>query len=113
MQDWTLQDQFYRIKPVTRYWLLGVVVCTFGAKFGAIPFKHLVFDVKAIFYDWQLWRIVLSFFWLGKPNISWLINLFMLCVLVLGGGVGSCNLLYLAFSPPPFLLSSYTVSLPF
>ena len=69
-----------KILPVTRTWITGVVAVTLGVRFGWLNLGQLLFFPEPILYRLQVWRLVTPFLWLGKLELSWLINLFMMCV---------------------------------
>ena len=82
MEADSIQDMYFRVPPFTRTWLTGVVAVTLGARFGLLSLGHLMYDFAEVFYRLQLWRLLTSFFFMGKLDLSWLINLFMMCVLL-------------------------------
>jgi hypothetical protein len=86
VNNFSLQDSYMQIPPVTRAWLTGVVAVTVGSRFGVVPLANLALDLGLVFKRLQLWRLVTSFFFLGPLDLSWLINLFMMCARGGGGG---------------------------
>ena len=79
VNNFSLQESYMQIPPVTRAWLTGVVAVTVGSRFGLVPLSNLALDLGLVFQRLQLWRLVTSFFFLGPLDLSWLINLFMMC----------------------------------
>jgi Derlin-2/3 len=77
MGDNYLQNAYNNISPVARVWLIGVVAVTFAVKFGLLPLSLVFFTPQAVLVKLQLWRLLSSFFWVGKLELAWLINLFM------------------------------------
>ena len=69
-----------KILPVTRTWITGVVAVTLGVRFGLLNLGHLLFFPELVLFKLHVWRLVTPFLWLGKLELSWLINLFMMCV---------------------------------
>jgi hypothetical protein len=81
--NFSLQEMYMQVPLVTRTWLTGVVAVTVGAHFGLVPLYNLNLSFEHIFTKLQVWRLVTSFLFLGPLDLSWLINLFMVCVALL------------------------------
>jgi hypothetical protein len=77
--NWSLQDMYMQVPPITRTWLSGVVAVTVGARFGLVPLFNLGFDMGLVL-RLQVWRLLTCFLYLGPLNFSWLVNLYMMCV---------------------------------
>ena len=79
--NFSLQEMYMQVPLVTRTWLTGVVAVTVGAHFGLVPLYNLNLSFEHLLKG-QVWRLVTSFLFLGPLDLSWLINLFMVCVVV-------------------------------
>jgi len=71
----SFEDWFNNIPKVTRFLLVTMLLVTITANFGILPIEYIYLDVEKIFKEFQIWRLVSSFFFLGKLDFGFLIEL--------------------------------------
>ncbi len=74
------QEWYLGLPIFTRTWLTAVVITALGVRFGyANPYK-IMFDYVAVFTQFQVWRILTCFLFLGPLSFNWIFQMMMLCV---------------------------------
>ena len=72
-------DTWYKNLPiVTKFWLTGCVAVTLLVQINAISPTLLYINYKAVANQYQLWRVVSTFFYFGKLDINLLFHLYFL-----------------------------------
>ncbi|KAL9188624.1 hypothetical protein ACHAXT_007002 [Thalassiosira profunda] len=63
---------------ITRYWFCGALFVTVAGNFGLLPVRKLLFLWEPIKDDFQVWRLLTPFLFVGKFDFSTLMCLFMI-----------------------------------
>eukprot|EP00567_Pseudictyota_dubia_P000584 CAMPEP_0197466216 /NCGR_PEP_ID=MMETSP1175-20131217/64937_1 /TAXON_ID=1003142 /ORGANISM="Triceratium dubium, Strain CCMP147" /LENGTH=288 /DNA_ID=CAMNT_0043002247 /DNA_START=631 /DNA_END=1497 /DNA_ORIENTATION=+ len=72
-------EAWFRSLPViTRYWFGSAVVATVGANFGIVSPRKLLYSFELIKSNFEVWRLVTPFMYVGKFELNTLIGLYML-----------------------------------
>ena len=67
-----------QIPPITRTYIIGVIIVTVAVAWELVPLSNIVFDLNAIWNNFQIWRLVLPFFYFTKVPIMPILSM---CVL--------------------------------
>ena len=117
-------DVFLSVPPITRSYVAGAILVTASCSLELVSPFSLYFNLRLVFFKWQLWRLVTNFFFFGALGVDFLFHMFFLArycrlleegsfrgrpsdfaLMLLFGGATMC--LASAFiSAPPFLGSS-------
>lgn len=104
------QDWWASLTPVTQWWLALSVATSVGTKLNLLGADRLILSLDLVL-RWsspQVWRLLTTFVFFGKPSFQWLISMWMLCVAPRGGGdAGAAG----SAAPPLPALRSLTHSL--
>eukprot|EP01113_Clastostelium_recurvatum_P034225 TRINITY_DN4615_c0_g1_i1.p1 TRINITY_DN4615_c0_g1~~TRINITY_DN4615_c0_g1_i1.p1 ORF type:complete len:256 (-),score=28.80 TRINITY_DN4615_c0_g1_i1:87-806(-) len=73
-----IQQWWAGVPPVTKYLFAGCGVLTLAGNFGLINPRLLLLDFNSVFGQFQIWRLVSSFFFLGGLGFPFLINMMMI-----------------------------------
>jgi Derlin-2/3 len=75
-------ESWYTSLPfVTKHWLTAVLITTVSCNLEVLPIMKLVWSFESIKNDFEIWRIVTPFLWIGgfgKEGFQTLISLFLL-----------------------------------
>ncbi|GBG32083.1 Derlin-1 [Hondaea fermentalgiana] len=74
----TPQEMWEALPPLSKTWLGLSVLATLTTELGTISISSLHFAAPLVYRDFQLWRLVSTFFYFGKPSFGFLMSLFML-----------------------------------
>jgi Derlin-2/3 len=66
------------IKPVTRTWLALCIATLVGGRFGLVDIATLLFRVDRLWRNFELWRPVTVFLFMGMPSFPTLLRLYNL-----------------------------------
>jgi len=72
------QEWFRSLPVVTRYWLAAAGGTTIGANFGIVQPMKLIYNFDLLKSNFEIWRVVTPFLYVGKFDFNTLIGLFML-----------------------------------
>ncbi|KAL7483577.1 hypothetical protein ACHAW6_009208 [Cyclotella cf. meneghiniana] len=73
------QAWFQSLPLVTRYWFGSALLVTCAANFGFFSPMKLIFLWDSIWDDFEVWRFVTPFMFVGKFDFNTLFALYMLC----------------------------------
>jgi len=69
------EEWFNSIPRVTRSLLVTMLIVTVAGNFHILPIDYLYLSFEKVFFNFQIWRIVSNFFFLGKLDFGFLIEL--------------------------------------
>jgi hypothetical protein len=75
------QEWFASLPPITKWWLCAAVASGMLGRLGLLSPWSLAMDWPSIM-KLQLWRLFTPFLFFGFPSFPWLIQMFMLCVVL-------------------------------
>lgn len=79
LEDVNGPAQWYESLPfVTRHWFSSAVLTTFFVNMGIIPIDKVYFSYELLTENFEIWRVLSNFFWIGPFKLGTLFNLFML-----------------------------------
>lgn len=79
MDDLNGPEQWFRSLPVvTRYWFAAALMCTCCGNFGVVSIMKLAFFWEPLKSNFEVWRLVTPFCYVGKFDLSTLFGLYML-----------------------------------
>lgn len=73
------QDWFQSLPLVTRYWFGAALLTTCGANFGFFSPMKLIYIWDNVWENFEIWRFVTPFLFVGKFDFNTLFALYMLC----------------------------------
>lgn len=73
------QDWFQSLPLVTRYWFGAALLTTCGGNFGFFSVMKLLYSWDNIWENFEIWRFVSPFLFVGKFDFNTLFALYMLC----------------------------------
>ena len=73
------QDWFQSLPLVTRYWFGAALLTTCGGNFGFFNVMKLIYSWDNIWDNFEIWRFVSPFLFVGKFDFNTLMALYMLC----------------------------------
>eukprot|EP00568_Trieres_chinensis_P015599 CAMPEP_0183323686 /NCGR_PEP_ID=MMETSP0160_2-20130417/75097_1 /TAXON_ID=2839 ORGANISM="Odontella Sinensis, Strain Grunow 1884" /NCGR_SAMPLE_ID=MMETSP0160_2 /ASSEMBLY_ACC=CAM_ASM_000250 /LENGTH=243 /DNA_ID=CAMNT_0025491109 /DNA_START=242 /DNA_END=969 /DNA_ORIENTATION=+ len=73
-----IDDWFRSLPVITRYWFASAFCTTIGANFGIVSPMKLIYSLDNIKDNFEVWRLITPFMYVGKFDINTLIGLFML-----------------------------------
>lgn len=73
------QAWFQSLPVVTRYWFGAALLTTCAANFGFVDPMKLIYVWDNVWNDFQIWRFISPFLFVGKFDFQTLFALYMLC----------------------------------
>lgn len=72
------QDWFKSLPLVTRYWFGGALLATCAGNFGFVSVMKLIYSWDNIWQNFEIWRFLTPFLFIGKFDFNTLMALYML-----------------------------------
>ncbi|KXN70502.1 Der1-like protein [Conidiobolus coronatus NRRL 28638] len=73
-----LEQWFFDIPLVTRFYLTGAMALTFLVQIGWINYFDIYLNYDAIFKKHQYWKFIASFFYFGTFSFDWIWNMYFI-----------------------------------
>ncbi|ORX73383.1 Der1-like protein [Linderina pennispora] len=71
-----LEQWYFQIPPVTRYYITAVCLLTVATQLGWLGWFQLFYNYEYAFHKAQYWRLLTTFLYFGNFSLDWLLNMY-------------------------------------
>jgi hypothetical protein len=67
-----------KVRPVSRYYIGLTLLLSFCMTYKIVPAHSVILDWKEVRYNYQIWRIITTFFFAGGFSMSFIFTMLMI-----------------------------------